>query len=259
MSRRTAALAAWTLGAAFVGGLSACEALLSVGGLSDRRASGSGAGGDDATANETADDASGGVQDTFTEEAATSLPDSAGQLAPSGDDAPSPVGDSEAAVGEAGQIGEAGQGDTPDEAGPLDAGGTSGSEDAGGSPDSASPIADANGLSDAPRSLEASADSGSPPGPCATGAKVIVMSKSDMSVAFGTLGAVCVKFAGTVSGWNASNVQGRSATVVGSTMQVLATIPEGRNQPAIGPGGDGFIYWNFTSGMYTYAAMFAFE
>jgi hypothetical protein len=251
MNRWTAAVAAWTLGAAFLGGLSACEALLSVGGLSDRRASGGGAGGDDGTANETAD-ASGGVQDAFTEEAATALPDSADQLAPSGDDAPSPFGDSETAVGEAGQE------DAPDEAGPLDAGGSSGSE-AGGSPDSESPIADANGLSDAPESVDASVDSGSPPGPCATDAKVIVMAKSNTSVAFGTLGAVCVKFAGTVSGWNASNVEGRSATAVGSTMQVLATIPEGRNQPAIGPGSDGFIYWNFTSGMYTYAAMFAFK
>jgi hypothetical protein len=264
MKRWPAAVAACALGGSFLGGLSACEGLLSVGGLSERGARG-GAAGDDANdvpsgdsnemasgdAGEIAADQASGDEDVLAEEAPKALPDG-GEV----DGAGSPFGESGSADGEAGKEDAA-------EAGPMDAGGSPESGYGEASSDSALAIADARAdataVPNAAGSADASAVESGPPDLCAPGAKVVVMAKSDTSVAFGTLGAVCVKFAGTVSGWNASNAQGRSVTALGSTMQVLATIPEGKNQPAIGPGSDGFIYWNFTAGMYTYAAMIAFK
>jgi hypothetical protein len=96
-----------------------------------------------------------------------------------------------------------------------------------------------------------------PPKGCAAGAKMLSL-KLSTSAPFGTLGAVCVTYAGTVAGWNASNAKGRSVTAVGSKTVTLTTIPEGTNQQALGPGADGFIYWNFSAGTYTYAAMYAY-
>jgi hypothetical protein len=46
-------------------------------------------------------------------------------------------------------------------------------------------------------------------------------------------------------------------TVVGSTTQTLDPIPN-TNQPGEGAGPDGYIYWNFTAGTASYAAMSAF-
>ena len=66
---------------------------------------------------------------------------------------------------------------------------------------------------------------------------------------FGTTGAVCVTFQGNVTGWNASNVGGRSVTVSGSTTQTPAIAGTSLgNQPGLNAGADGYVYWNFTGG-----------
>ncbi len=123
----------------------------------------------------------------------------------------------------------------------------------------AGPAADARQPDGAPGSDAGPppADAEAPPKGCAAGAKVLSL-KLSTSAPFGTLGAVCVTYAGSVGGWNASNAKGRSVTAVGSKTVTLTTIPEGTNQQALGPGADGFIYWNFSAGTYTYAAMYAY-
>jgi hypothetical protein len=128
------------------------------------------------------------------------------------------------------------------------------------------PPADASAGADAtaPQDVGTPADIGvpidtAPPPPmgCAPGATVIPLTVLGSAVVFGTTGAVCVTYMGSVTGWNASNVEGRSVTVMGSTTQTLAMIP-GENQPGLMPGADGYIYWNFTSGTASYASMSAF-
>src|SRR5580704_15169939 len=60
-----------------------------------------------------------------------------------------------------------------------------------------------------------SEETGPPPTGCATGATVIALTMMGSTNNFGTTGAVCVTYMGSVDGWNASNVQGRSVTAVG--------------------------------------------
>jgi hypothetical protein len=149
-------------------------------------------------------------------------------------------------------------GDDPKSASGLDAsppieGGVEAHFDTGGAYDTnlppldspASPV-DAS-LLDAPV-LDAPADTGGGTG-CAAGAAVIDMPMLGNSGNFGTTGAVCVEFKGTVTGWNASNVQGRMVVVTGATTQnpPISGSSLG-NQPGMGPGADGYIYWNFTGG-----------
>jgi hypothetical protein len=96
---------------------------------------------------------------------------------------------------------------------------------------------------------------------CAAGAMVITMTKTGNSGSFGTTDAVCIEFMGSVNGWNASNVQGRTVTVTGSAT-TMPTITAGTlgNQPAESPGADGFIYWNYTGSAtaVTFASMSTF-
>jgi hypothetical protein len=73
--------------------------------------------------------------------------------------------------------------------------------------------------------------------------------------AFNTTAAVCVVHTGGVNGWNGSNLQGRTVTVTGSTTPITPSGGSIVNQPAVSPGSDGNVYFNFTAGMYTYAAM----
>jgi hypothetical protein len=64
-----------------------------------------------------------------------------------------------------------------------------------------------------------------------------------------------------VSGWNASNVEGRTVTATGSTTQTPAITGDSLgNQPGLMPGADGFIYWNYTggAGAVTFASMSIF-
>jgi hypothetical protein len=97
-----------------------------------------------------------------------------------------------------------------------------------------------------------------PPTGCASGATVIAMTALG-NVNFGTAGAVCITFMGNVNGWNASNVQGRTVTVVGSTTQSPAISGDNLgNQPGIMPGADGYVYWNYTAGQVSYASMATF-
>lgn len=71
---------------------------------------------------------------------------------------------------------------------------------------------------------------------------------------FNTTGAVCIESTGAVTGgWQASNVSGRTVTIIGATTQtgVSAT----GNIGAIAPDGNGIVTWEFTAGTYTYASM----
>jgi hypothetical protein len=85
------------------------------------------------------------------------------------------------------------------------------------------------------------------------------MTKTGASGNFNVLGAVCVTYMGAVTGWNASNVQGRTVTVVGSTTQMPAISGDSiGNQPGLSPGADGYIYWNFSAGTVDYSSISTF-
>jgi hypothetical protein len=105
---------------------------------------------------------------------------------------------------------------------------------------------------DAPR--DATASSG-----CAGGAEVFSASScGSLPSSFNTTGAVCVRVkVNTINGWNASNVQGRTATATGATSQGPITPTNGSipNQPGLPAGSDGFVYFNFTAGQVTYSSM----
>jgi outer membrane protein assembly factor BamB len=93
---------------------------------------------------------------------------------------------------------------------------------------------------------------------CASGATVFSETACSSLPAFNTTGAVCYKFkAGVINGWNASNVQGRTATAKGSTTQGPITPTNGAiaNQPGLSAGSDGFVYFNFTAGSVTWSSM----
>jgi hypothetical protein len=101
-------------------------------------------------------------------------------------------------------------------------------------------------------------DDAPPPTGCASGATAIAITALG-NVNFGTAGAVCITYMGSVDGWNASNVQGRSVTVVGSTTQSPAITGDNLpNQPGIVPGADGYVYWNYTAGQVNYSSMVTF-
>jgi hypothetical protein len=98
-----------------------------------------------------------------------------------------------------------------------------------------------------------------PPTKCAVGATIVAMATTGPAVLFNTTGAVCITYRGSVNGWNASNVNGRSVTVVGSTTQMPLVVDDSiANQPGLLPGTDGYIYWNFTTGTASYASLSAF-
>jgi hypothetical protein len=93
---------------------------------------------------------------------------------------------------------------------------------------------------------------------CANGATVISAAACSSMPSFGTTGAVCVKVhVNTVNGWNASNVQGRTATAKGATTQGPITPTNGSipNQPGLSAGSDGYVYFNFTAGQVNYSSM----
>jgi hypothetical protein len=75
---------------------------------------------------------------------------------------------------------------------------------------------------------------------------------------FGTTGAVCVQFKGSVhQGWGVSNGDGRMLTVVGSTT-VGPESAAGAAGGAVGAGTDGFVYWNFTAGSFSYTSVYIY-
>ncbi len=129
--------------------------------------------------------------------------------------------------------------------------------DASPLPEAAAPPDDAS-----PPDEAAPVDTGPPPPPptgCATGAMMVAMTKLGASGNFGSAGAVCVTYMGTVSGWNASSVTGRTVTAVGSTTQTPTIMGDQLgNQPGLAPGADGYIYWNFSAGSESYSAMSTF-
>jgi hypothetical protein len=123
-------------------------------------------------------------------------------------------------------------------------------------PEGAPPV-DGSPPVDAPASLDTGpVDTGPPPTGCAAGATIIAMTKTGASGNFNVMGAVCVTYMGTVTGWNASNVQGRTVTVVGSTTQMPTITGDSiGNQPGLSPGADGYIYWNFSAGSVDYSSI----
>jgi hypothetical protein len=66
---------------------------------------------------------------------------------------------------------------------------------------------------------------------------------------------VCLENHGNVNGWNASNAQGRTITVSGATTQTVTGSGGVPNQPGMTAGADGYVYWNFTAGTYSYTGM----
>jgi hypothetical protein len=61
----------------------------------------------------------------------------------------------------------------------------------------------------------------------------------------------------TVHGWEASNVQGRTATVQGATTEGPITPVNGSmsNEPGLSAGADGFVNFNFTAGSVPFSSM----
>jgi hypothetical protein len=251
-------------------GLSGCEALLSVGNLTERPIDdggtheGSGDVVGDASSDGalvTDDGASGGDGGPLSDEA--SAIDGAMVTA---DGPPVPGQDANTT----GTVGADGSGDISDGATALaDSSSTAEStavgDGAGAPADSATERVDASagGVDSSTGSVDSAAppagDAGSASG-CVAGAAVVTMAKLNTVVKLGTIGRVCVQFKGTVSGgWNASSVEGRSVTVTGSTTRTITNIPEGTNQPALLPGSDGYIYWNYTAGYFSYATMYAYQ
>jgi hypothetical protein len=252
------------MGTCALGGLllqatSGCEVLLGVGGLREPGTDGENAPGASQDAAGLSDDAPDLEQGQG--QGATSNPNGESGVA----DGMAPLEDDAAPFEEAGDaVGQAETDDASAAPGIAEAGGPDAGSPASSADDaSANAIADVDALGFADSSLAGDTgasppvDSGPPPN-CAAGANALTISKIGTPVAFGTVGAVCVSYKGSVGGWNASSTEGRSVTVVGSTTQHLATIPAGMNQPGIGPGADGYIYWNFTSGTYSYAAVNTF-
>ena len=106
-------------------------------------------------------------------------------------------------------------------------------------------------------SSDAAADASGSAG-CASGSTIINETGCASFPSFNTTGAVCVKVqVNTVNGWNASNVQGRTATVVGASTQGPITPTNGTiaNQAGLSAGADGFVYFNFTAGSMAYGSM----
>ncbi|MBV9947288.1 MAG: hypothetical protein JOZ69_10605 [Myxococcales bacterium] len=114
----------------------------------------------------------------------------------------------------------------------------------------------ANAEAAAPAS--ARAPDASPPTGCAKDALVLMQAACTTVASFHTTGAVCVAFkVGAVQGWNAANVEGRTATATGASSQgpvtpVNGTIP---NQPGLSAGADGYVYFNFSAGSVLYGGM----
>lgn len=98
-----------------------------------------------------------------------------------------------------------------------------------------------------------------PHGPCPSDATDIELTAvPSNSGAFGTTGAVCVKYRGSVNGWGLSNGMGRMVTVTGSATQGPLDGSVGGTLPAMGAGADGYVYWSITAGQYDYAALYTF-
>jgi len=83
---------------------------------------------------------------------------------------------------------------------------------------------------------------------CPVDALVLPQTACSADITFNTIGAVCVPVQlPSITGWNASNMQGRTITVTGATMQGPLTPGEATGaEPGLSAGPDGFIYFNFT-------------
>jgi hypothetical protein len=93
---------------------------------------------------------------------------------------------------------------------------------------------------------------------CVSGSTIIAETGCASFGNFNIAGAVCVKVkVNTVNGWEASEVQGRTATVNGATNEGPITPVNGSmsNEPGLSAGTDGFVYFNFTAGAFPYSSM----
>jgi hypothetical protein len=118
--------------------------------------------------------------------------------------------------------------------------------------------AEASGPADASAPVD-SGPAAPPPTGCASGATVLALPMDGSSVTFNTTGPACITYRASVNGWNASNVQGRTVTAMGSTTQMPVIDGDSLgDQPALVPGADGYVYWNFTAGAESYASMSTF-
>jgi len=232
-------------------GLCSCEALLDVGSLTERRIdaidAGNGQGEVDSSAaaqgNPIASEAHPGQE-------SSSEDDDAQPHAEDGPNMEPTVADSESAPAEDGAPTDAGGPDSslPTDTGPgsiADAADTGISADSSNLPTDSGEALDGSGVV-------------APSSGCDAGYTVLTMSKLDRAVIFDTTGPVCITYKGDIGGWTAANVSGRKVTVVGSTTQTLNTIATG-NQPGLKAGPDGYIYWNFTAGVDSYASLTAFS
>ncbi len=138
--------------------------------------------------------------------------------------------------------------------------------DATSHPEDSSPLSDATSHLDSSPILDAashldsspSADATPPPPPtgCPAGVTVIAMASTGSSGSFRTTNSVCVTYMGTLTGWSASNVEGRSVTVVGATTQMFTVSGDlVASERAPLPGADGYIYWIWTSGTEAFSSM----
>jgi hypothetical protein len=260
MKRFGATLGTFALAVLFLPASAGCEALLDVGNLTDRAAE-AGVGemtpgtGDDAESGDDAEGADDGPSLDDVQEAGdggqSGLPPSppAADGGPTGSEPETDAADAEV-------IEVSLPSGTPDAAG-NDGGTTSPTADTSGK-DATVPT----GTADSSTGLDSSpapTDSGlTAPKGCATGVKEMTMPKLGVADDFGTADAICIKYAGNVGGWSASNVEGRTVTVVGAKTQALTTIPEGVEQPAMDVGTDGWIYWNFSAGTLSNSSVKAF-
>jgi PQQ-like domain len=93
---------------------------------------------------------------------------------------------------------------------------------------------------------------------CAGGATAFSATSCGSLPSFNTTGAACFRLKlSTVNGWNASNVQGRTATAKGATTPgpIVPTNGSIPNQPGLSAGSDGYVYFNFSAGSVSYSSM----
>ncbi len=141
--------------------------------------------------------------------------------------------------------------------------------DATSRPEDSSPAPDGTAHLDSSPPMDAashfdsspSADATMPPPPtgCPASVTVIAMAITGSSGSFGTTNSVCVTYMGALTGRSASNVEGRSVTVVGATTQMFTVsgdLVAGERAPL--PGADGYIYWIWTSGTDAFSSMSIF-
>lgn len=86
-----------------------------------------------------------------------------------------------------------------------------------------------------------------PPAPtgCSNSAATIIVVTTLGTVDLGSSQFVCVAYYGSVDGWSAYNIQGWGVNVVGTSAMATGGTSQLVDQPAVAPGADGYVYWNW--------------